>query len=85
MSYYITLALVLLAYMTLWFVVSIVKKRNDVADVAWGLGFVLLAWVSYFLGESDSLRSLIVVALVTVWGVRLASHIARPHSVRHLA
>lgn len=82
MSYYITLALVLLAYMTLWFVVSIVKKRNDVADVAWGLGFVLLAWVSYFLGESDNLRSLIVVALVTVWGVRLASHIARRHRGR---
>ena len=43
MSYYTTLALILLGYMTLWFLVSLVKKRNDVADVAWGLGFVLLA------------------------------------------
>jgi steroid 5-alpha reductase family enzyme len=82
MSYYSTLALILLGYMTLWFLVSLVKKRNDVADVAWGLGFVLLAWASYFLGGSENLRSLVIVALVTIWGVRLASHIARRHRGR---
>ena len=82
MSYYTTLALILLGYMTLWFLASLVKKRNDVADVSWGLGFVLLAWTSYFLGESESLRSLVIVALITIWGVRLASHIARRHRGR---
>jgi steroid 5-alpha reductase family enzyme len=52
-NYYATLASVLWAYMSLWFVVSLIKKRNDVADVAWGLGFVLLAWSS--LGEKKSI------------------------------
>ena len=33
MNYYLTLALLLLAYMSLWFVISLIKKRNDVADV----------------------------------------------------
>jgi len=47
-NYYI-LALILLGYMTFWFVISVVKKRNDVADIAWGLGFVLMAWASFFI------------------------------------
>jgi len=49
MNYYLALALVLFVYMNLCFVVSLVKKRNDVADVAWGLGFMLMAWTSFFL------------------------------------
>ena len=49
MNYYLTLVLILLGYIALWFVVSLIQKRNDVADVAWGLGFVLLAWSSFLL------------------------------------
>jgi steroid 5-alpha reductase family enzyme len=75
MNYFITLVVILFAYMSLWFVFSLIKKRNDVADVAWGLGFVLLSWVSYFISADSSIRGLIVGALVSVWGLRLAWHI----------
>ncbi len=75
MNYYTTLALILFVYMSLWFVYSLVKKRNEVADVAWGLGFVLLAWVSLFLSQDFGLRSILVNILVSVWGLRLAIHI----------
>ncbi|MBP9710902.1 MAG: DUF1295 domain-containing protein [Candidatus Pacebacteria bacterium] len=61
--------------MSFWFLLSVLKKRNDVADVAWGLGFVLIAWVSFFLSDSEGVRGILVNALVTVWGVRLAWHI----------
>ena len=61
--------------MSLWFVVSLIKKRNDVADVAWGLGFVLMTWVSFFLSDNSGVRGLLVGILVTVWGLRLAWHI----------
>lgn len=74
MNYYSTLALALLGYMTIWFIVSVIKKRNDVADVAWGLGFVLLAWLSFFI-SGFSFKALLVNSLVTVWGLRLALHI----------
>ena len=43
MNYFLTIAVALFLYMSSWFVLSFVKKRNDVADVAWGLGFVLVA------------------------------------------
>jgi len=75
MNYFVTLALILFLYMSLWFVLSLVKKRNDVADVAWGLGFVLLVWVSFFGGGVESSRGILVGLLVSIWGIRLAWHI----------
>ena len=74
MNYYFILALTLLGYMTFWFIVSIIKKRNDVADIAWGLGFVLVAWLSFFI-SGYSLKALVINSLVTIWGLRLALHI----------
>lgn len=75
MSYFLVLGAVLLAYMGAWFIVSILRQRNDVADVAWGLGFVLMAWFSFSYVADSGLRGLLVCALVSVWGVRLAWHI----------
>jgi len=75
MSYFATLGIILFLYMNFWFAVSFLIKRNDVADVAWGLGFVLLAWVSLFISETNSILGIIVTLFVTVWGLRLAWHI----------
>lgn len=75
MSYYTTLAVILLAYMSSWFLISLVKKRNDFADVAWGIGFVLLAWLSYFLSGATHLRGVLISVLISIWGIRLAWHI----------
>ncbi len=75
MNDYMMLSLLLLGYMTLWFLVSIIKKRNDVADIAWGLGCVLLTWSSFFLSGEPTHRSILVGVLVSIWGLRLAWHI----------
>lgn len=75
MNYYLTLALLLFAYMSLWFAISLIQNRNDVADVAWGLGFVLLAWTSFFLSDHSGVRGLLVGVLASIWGLRLAWHI----------
>lgn len=77
MNYYILLGIAVWAYMTLWFVVSLYRKRNDVADIAWGLGFVMLAWASLLISQHIDIRGIVVCALVTIWGVRLSSHIYR--------
>ncbi|HTY12488.1 MAG TPA: DUF1295 domain-containing protein [Bacteroidota bacterium] len=89
MNYYALIAAVLLGYMSLWFIVAVALKRNDVADVAWGLGFVATAWIAFSL-SGFALRSLIVNILVTVWGIRLAWHIygrnhKRPEDYRYQA
>ncbi len=77
MNYFVILILVLFVYMSLWFVFSLIKKRNDVADVAWGLGFVLMTWFSFFFSNIYSTRGILVGILVSIWGLRLAWHIHR--------
>lgn len=51
--------------------------RVAVVDVTWGLLFVLVALVGLVLGSGSLPRRLLVTGMVTVWGLRLAWHIAR--------
>ena len=62
-------------YANLWFLVALRLKRNDVADVAWGAGFVILALVGQFTVAAISYRGILVLSLVTIWGLRLSLHI----------
>ena len=63
-----------LVYMTCWFIAAQVRRRNDIADVAWGLGFILAAAVSLVAGNGPP-RGVLVSTLVLIWGLRLAWHI----------
>jgi steroid 5-alpha reductase family enzyme len=78
-NYYLNLLIFLFLHINFWFVISLIKKRNDIADVAWGLGFVFLAWLSVFIGDNVSFRGILLSVLVTVWGLRLAWHIWSRH------
>jgi len=62
-------------YMTVWFVVALIRKDNSVADIAWGLGFVLVAGVTLARGAGPSARSVLASSFVFIWGMRLAVHI----------
>jgi len=69
-------AAVLVVMAALW-VVSVRISDASIADVAWGLLFVLVAGLGLFLGEGWRLRRLLVALLVAAWGTRLAFHIGR--------
>ncbi len=72
---YLNLALIILSYMTLIFALSLLLKRNDIADIAWGIGFLICALYAYlFLGETFG-RSLLVLFLIAMWAFRLSLHI----------
>jgi steroid 5-alpha reductase family enzyme len=62
-------------YASIWFLISLKLRRNDVADVAWGAGFLVLALAGQFAVAAISIRGLLVLALVTIWGMRLSLHI----------
>lgn len=72
---YFYLGLILFVYMNFWFVISLIKKRNDLADIAWGLGFILLSWSAFFIFGNFHQRSFLVNFLITLWGLRLSFHI----------
>jgi steroid 5-alpha reductase family enzyme len=62
-------------YAIIWFLVALKLRRNDVADVAWGAGFIVLALAGQLAAASISIRGLLVLSLVTLWGMRLSLHI----------
>jgi len=62
-------------YMSAWFFVSLKAKRYDVIDVAWGPGFIFLTLLSLYFREMPlDGRSLWILILVFLWGVRLFLH-----------
>lgn len=68
--------IIILVYCSAWFIISLLKKRNDVADIAWGLGYIALC--AYYVAQSGTnAREVLLAALVLVWGTRLAWHIYR--------
>ncbi len=68
-------ALLIFIYASTWFIISLIVKRNDIADIAWGLGYVLLV-IFFLLSEIGSARFYLVSSLVILWGFRLAFHVA---------
>jgi steroid 5-alpha reductase family enzyme len=51
--------------------------RYNVVDVAWGVGFVAIAAVAATFGHGEATRRWLLLALVTIWGLRLSWHIQR--------
>jgi hypothetical protein len=71
-----------LALLTATWLVSLKLRDVSIVDVAWGLGFVVIAWVAFVSGDGDSGRRSLLAVLVTVWGLRLAGYIGR-RKLRH--
>lgn len=70
----ITAAVAALAIMVAFWLLSLVRRDASVADVAWGLVFVAIAWSCWAAG-GRSTATLLVALAVTVWGLRLAFYI----------
>ena len=68
------IGLFICCYVSVWFVISLLIKRNDIADIAWGLGFVGVV-IFLFITQAQTLQSTIVYILTIIWGIRLAIHI----------
>ncbi len=62
-------------YMSLWFVIALLEKRNDVADIAWGIGFVLVSVITLVMWGLKFDRAFLVTFLVMLWGFRISLHI----------
>jgi len=68
-------ALVILIYMILVFVIARIRKDNSIVDIFWGFGFVVVALYSFLQNPAPDLRKIIVSLLVILWGIRLTVHI----------
>lgn len=69
-------AAVLGAYMSLLFVISLLRQDNGTADIGYGLGCVVAVSCAAFM-EKPQWHVLVLCGLVWIWGVRLATRIYR--------
>lgn len=70
-----TISLAVLAYMCVWFGIALFLKRRDVVDSAWGLGFVLIAVLTYLIRNNVHWATTVALILTAAWGLRLFVHI----------
>lgn len=75
LNIYIGTIVSLWVFFTIAFSIAQVKKNNGLQDVAWGLGFVVVALYSYFFSNTESLNGLVITIFVVLWGGRLAYHL----------
>jgi steroid 5-alpha reductase family enzyme len=70
----INLTAVILMMMIGW-LLSLVLKNVTVVDSLWGLGFIIIVWLTFFLTDGFFGRKLLIALLVTFWGLRLSSYL----------
>lgn len=68
------LAAALILLFLVW-LASLVRRDASIVDIFWGPGFVVLASVYAALSGGWPPRKLLALALVSLWGLRLALHI----------
>jgi steroid 5-alpha reductase family enzyme len=56
-------------------VLSLIKRDASIVDVFWGLGFVVVAWLTFLQADGYLGRKILITLLTTLWGLRLAMHI----------
>jgi steroid 5-alpha reductase family enzyme len=64
-----------MVYMTGVYLLALILKDNSIVDVAWGPGFILVAVISLIRNPLFAPRQALILALVVMWGMRLATHI----------
>jgi len=69
-------ALTIAIYMLGFWLVSLAVTDVSIVDIGWGLGFVVVSWVSLLAEARLSGVPLLLVLLCTLWGLRLSGYLA---------
>lgn len=77
MSYeiWVHCALLVFLFMNVLFIFALQKKDNSIADIGWGIGFILIALYTLFKNGQFLERQLLITVMTITWGTRLAIHI----------
>lgn len=61
--------------MSVTWIASVAMRNASIVDLIWGLGFVLVAWAVRLTVDGNDARQWLLVAMVTVWGLRLSIYL----------
>jgi steroid 5-alpha reductase family enzyme len=71
----VTAAVTIAVLMLVTWLISLLIRNASIVDITWGLGFVLVAWMVRLQGDTNTTRQWLLVALTTIWGLRLAGYL----------
>lgn len=76
MNVFALAALCIFCWMSLLFIVALLKKDNGIADIGWGVGFIIVTWATLEYSHTNYPKQRLLIFLITIWGLRLASYLA---------
>jgi len=75
LNFYVYNLLAVAAMMVIGWLFSLRKNNVTIVDSLWGMGFVLVAWMTMLQVDGPRERQLLLTGLTTLWGVRLTLHL----------
>jgi len=63
-------------FMGILWIFSVFSKNASIVDPFWGLGFIMLAYYYFFQSQGWITRKILLLAMVTLWGIRLSIYLA---------
>ena len=75
MNPFILSAACIFCFMCFMFIVALVKKDNSIVDIAWGLGFILVAFTTFYVYSDGRLHQKLATFITLVWGLRLSLYL----------
>ena len=73
---YFQTLLVIIGLMSFLWIISVIIKNVSIVDLFWGFGFVLANGFYFISTEGFLPRKIILLILVSVWGLRLSGYLA---------
>lgn len=74
---YLETLVLLFIFFFVIFIIGQVKKDNSIVDIGWGTGFVISALYNFIRSPESGLKGGLITIAITIWGLRLAFHIAK--------
>lgn len=75
MNVWLLSALLVWAAVSVMYLLSRLLKRNDIMDIFWGPGFLLIALVHFIGTDYRPSYKWVLLVLIAAWSIRLSSHI----------
>ena len=57
-------------------IISLIYRNVTIVDSLWGLGFILIAWLTFMMSDGYWSRNFLITLLVTMWGLRLSLYLS---------
>jgi len=75
LNFFIFTLLVIFVFINIFYLLSLKFKRKDIADIAWGLGFLVVSIFNLTLSKDYQQTKIILTFLIFLWSLRLSIYI----------